>query len=234
MKIIQASVTDAPAVATLFDKYRQFYKQAPNYDGCLAYLQARLENRESTVFLALDDDGTALGFTQLYDSFCSVAMRPIVYLYDLYVDEPARRQGVGEALMARAEQYAREQKASRLTLETGIENQQPVQGSLWTDFNSDGLIDLFVGFDLGVSVRAAHGCTEDHARHGSVAAELGAANNFVDTIRANRAGADDFEGVFERNVVHYTVSPRSSAAASCTAARILSYPVQRQRLPASQ
>ena len=122
MKIIQATPADAPAVATLFDKYRQFYRRAPDYEGCLTYLRARLENGESTVFLALDHDGNGLGFTQLYDSFCSVAMRPIVYLYDLYVDEPARRQGIGEALMARAEQYAREQNASRLTLETGVEN----------------------------------------------------------------------------------------------------------------
>ncbi len=34
---------------------------------------------------------------------------------------------------------------------TGILDQQPVQGSLWTDFNQDGQIDLFVGIDGGIS-----------------------------------------------------------------------------------
>lgn len=35
--------------------------------------------------------------------------------------------------------------------ETGIQDQQPVQGSIWTDFDQDGLLDLFVGIDLGMS-----------------------------------------------------------------------------------
>ncbi|MBX2821664.1 MAG: VCBS repeat-containing protein [Rhodothermaceae bacterium] len=35
--------------------------------------------------------------------------------------------------------------------EIGIRDQDLVQGSLWTDYNQDGLIDLFVGIDGGIS-----------------------------------------------------------------------------------
>ena len=35
--------------------------------------------------------------------------------------------------------------------ETGIRGQDLVQGSLWTDYNQDGLVDLFVGIDGGIS-----------------------------------------------------------------------------------
>ncbi|MEM7334755.1 MAG: GNAT family N-acetyltransferase [Chloroflexota bacterium] len=122
MKITQATVNDVDAIAVLFDKYRQFYEQEPNLAGCTAYIKARLENNESTIFIARLDSGETVGFTQLYDSFCSVNMTPIVYLYDLFVDEAQRRHGVGRALMARAEQYARDNNASRLSLETGIDN----------------------------------------------------------------------------------------------------------------
>ena len=122
MKIIRATVGDSGTIAPLFDKYRQFYKRAPDLDGCQSYLENRLGNDESIVFLALADDGTPVGFTQLYNSFCSVAMKPIVHLYDLYVAETARRQGIGRALMEEARKYAEGQNADRLILETGLDN----------------------------------------------------------------------------------------------------------------
>jgi len=129
MKIYRATLNELDDTAILFDKYRQFYEQAPDYDGCRAYLQARLENDESVIFVAQDDvvqeDKCKLvGFTQLYHTFCSVARTPIIQLYDLFVDPEARRQGVGRALMNQATAYAKESGASRLQLETGIENTQ--------------------------------------------------------------------------------------------------------------
>ena len=147
MKITQATVNDVEKIAILFDKYRQFYEQAPNLEGCRNYIQTRLENGESTIFMAQLENGETVGFTQLYDSFCSVAMTPIVYLYDLFVDKPQRRTGVGKALMARAEQYARENNASRLTLETGIDNSkaQALYESIGYVRNTE-----FYGYDFGI------------------------------------------------------------------------------------
>jgi ribosomal protein S18 acetylase RimI-like enzyme len=74
------------------------------------------------IFLALDKAGNALGFTQLYPGWCSVSASPTWVLYDLYVDASVRQRGVGRALMHAAEKMARKSRASRIDLETAIDN----------------------------------------------------------------------------------------------------------------
>ena len=74
------------------------------------------------IFAAQTDDGDIVGFTQLYRSFCSVEMKELIYLYDLFVAPRARRQGVARALMDAARQYAHDRGAGRLQLETAISN----------------------------------------------------------------------------------------------------------------
>jgi len=64
----------------------------------------------------------ALGFTQLYATFCSVEAAPILVLYDLFVDAEYRRLGVGKALMNRAQAHAIDSGAARIDLETAIDN----------------------------------------------------------------------------------------------------------------
>jgi ribosomal protein S18 acetylase RimI-like enzyme len=52
----------------------------------------------------------------------TLAMRPIWFLEDLYVDESARGQGVATQLLAHAEVFARSNGAERLTLATAHDN----------------------------------------------------------------------------------------------------------------
>jgi len=122
MNITRAEIDDVADVSRLFDEYRQFYAQDPDYPACERYIRTRLTNDESIIFVARAADGEILGFTQLYQSFCSVEMRAICYLYDLYVAVDARRTGVGRALMERAREFADESGAVRLTLETQTGN----------------------------------------------------------------------------------------------------------------
>jgi ribosomal protein S18 acetylase RimI-like enzyme len=63
-----------------------------------------------------------VGFTQLYATYCSVDATPIWVLYDLFVDDSARRLGAGKALMDRALEHAKQSGASRIDLETEINN----------------------------------------------------------------------------------------------------------------
>ncbi len=121
MKIIQASEEHVEAVAELFDLYRQFYGQAPDRATADAFVRARIRNRESAVFLALEN-GQAAGFTQLYPSFCSVGAIQIQILYDLFVKPEFRRRGIAEALMRRAAQFAAKSGAGRIDLLTGVDN----------------------------------------------------------------------------------------------------------------
>lgn len=124
MIIRQATAADLDLVAPLYDAYRQFYTQPPDLATARTFIGDRIRRNESTVFLALEDDGsTALGFTQLYPAFCSVAAKPYYVLYDLFVAPEARRRGVARLLMERAREFATKSGAFRLELQTARTNQ---------------------------------------------------------------------------------------------------------------
>ena len=117
--VARAMAEDVAAVAEMFDLYRQFYEQAPDPDKCRAFIEKRITRSESIVFIARDgDDGSGLGFTQLYPTFCSVDASRIIVLYDLFVRPEARNRGVGRRLMEQARIHATAAGASRLQLET--------------------------------------------------------------------------------------------------------------------
>ena len=122
ISIIQASAAELDQVSALFDLYRQFYSQKASLVLAKEYIGERLARGSSVIFLALDTNKNPLGFTQLYPSYCSVAAAPIWILYDLYVDSDARNNGVAKALMNRALLLAQETGASRIDLETAIDN----------------------------------------------------------------------------------------------------------------
>jgi ribosomal protein S18 acetylase RimI-like enzyme len=124
MIVRQATTADLGMLAPLYDAYRQFYTQPPDLPAARTFIGDRIRRGESTVFLALEDDGSrALGFTQLYPAFCSVAAKPYYVLYDLYVANEARRRGVARRLMERARKFAIETGAFRLELQTARTNQ---------------------------------------------------------------------------------------------------------------
>lgn len=122
MKIIKASLEFIEQLIPLFDGYRVFYKQLSNPKAARVFLTNRLKEKDSVIFLALDEAESGLGFTQLYPMFSSVSMQGSYVLNDLFVAERARGQGVGGALMEQAKQFARETGSKGLTLETGIDN----------------------------------------------------------------------------------------------------------------
>jgi len=122
MRIIRANQEHLDELAGLFDQYRVFYQEVADRKACRDFLAARLMHEQSVVFAAQSDQGCLVGFTQLYCSFCSVELKPLVYLYDLFVDPAARRTGVARALMERARTFALEQGAGRVTLQTALDN----------------------------------------------------------------------------------------------------------------
>ena len=122
LKIIQATTDHTRLIAPLFDAYRQFYQQPANLDLAHAYIHDRLSKNECTIFLALNVDSHALGFTLLYPSFCSVAAKNIWVLYDLFVAPQFRRTGIARALMNRAEKLGADTQSAWLKLETAHTN----------------------------------------------------------------------------------------------------------------
>lgn len=119
--IRRAGAEDLDALAVLFDAYRQFYGQVSDVQGAHAFLEARLANGESVVFIADGANGAA-GFTQLYPLFTSVGMRRLWLLNDLYVAPEARRTGTARALMGEARTHAARTGAAGILLETQLTN----------------------------------------------------------------------------------------------------------------
>ncbi len=117
-----ATIEDLSQVAQLFDAYRQFYEQLPDIALAKAFIAARLNNKESVIFVAENSEGKLIGFCQIYPSFCSVAATKIGVLYDLFVDSTARKTGAGRALMLAAHEYAANNGMARLDLSTAKNN----------------------------------------------------------------------------------------------------------------
>lgn len=117
-----ARIEDLDCVAALFDAYRQFYRQPPDLPLARRFIRERMDRRESVIFVAEDDAGRLVGFTQLYPTFCSVRAAPTFVLYDLFVAPGARGTGAGRALMQAAEAHATSSGAARLELSTAKTN----------------------------------------------------------------------------------------------------------------
>lgn len=120
-KILMATEAHLPQLLPLFDAYRQFYGQESDLAGAGEFLKNRIRKQESILFLALSGTAPA-GFTQLFRSFSSVSLQPLLILNDLFVAAPFRKKGIGEALLLKAQDYCREKKYKGLALETAVDN----------------------------------------------------------------------------------------------------------------
>jgi len=122
VKISVATKADVAAIAHLFDAYRQFYAYPPDLLLASTYIAERIEKADSLILLAQHANAQALGFCQLYPTFCSLEAKPIYALYDLYVAPAARGAGIGNLLLLASEQSAREHGMCRLDLTTAKTN----------------------------------------------------------------------------------------------------------------
>lgn len=120
--IRKASIADLSQLADLFDAYRQFYAQTPDFLLATQFLSERISNQESVIFVAENEPKQLIGFCQIYPSFCSVIAAKIGILYDLFVDGNTLKTGAGRALMLAAHEYAAKNGMVRLDLSTAKNN----------------------------------------------------------------------------------------------------------------
>ncbi|PQB04003.1 GNAT family N-acetyltransferase [Aureitalea marina] len=122
MQIISATLSDLEDLTQLFDGYRKFYKQSSDIEAAREFLKERLNHHQSRCLICKDENGIAMGFTQLYPTFSSVSMQHNWILNDLFVHPDHRSKGVGKALLLAAQRFAREDGAKGLVLETATDN----------------------------------------------------------------------------------------------------------------
>ncbi|MFC7686428.1 GNAT family N-acetyltransferase [Ureibacillus sp. GCM10028918] len=121
MELYQATMEDLEGTSHLFNLYRIFYKKDSNLEGAGDYIKERIDRKDSVIFVVKDND-KYIGFTQLYPTFSSISMKRAWILNDLYVVEEARKAGVGEMLLNKARDFAKETGAKSLSLSTAINN----------------------------------------------------------------------------------------------------------------
>lgn len=125
MDIKRIDNTERHLVVDLFDKYRMFYKQPSDKQLAEKFIKERLENNESIIFVALEQENgkeIPIGFTQLYPKYTSLRALKNWILNDLYVEPEHRKKGVGEKLIRTAMQFAKDNQARFVQLETAVDN----------------------------------------------------------------------------------------------------------------
>jgi GNAT superfamily N-acetyltransferase len=122
MTIRQATIADLDAIVPLFDAYRQSYRKPADLDLACQFLLERFQHNESIIFVALDQNSTAVGFTQLFPRFSSGAAARLLVLNDLFVVPAARKRGIARRLLQASAAYGKAVGAVRLTLSTEVAN----------------------------------------------------------------------------------------------------------------
>jgi ribosomal protein S18 acetylase RimI-like enzyme len=125
IEIKRITPTESDFVVELFDKYRVFYKQPSDIELAKNFIQARLDNNESVIFIATVNDANKtvpVGFVQLYPKFSSGRALKIWILNDLYVEPQYRKQRIGESLIKTSLKYAKEDGAKHVELSTAVDN----------------------------------------------------------------------------------------------------------------
>ncbi|MSR02659.1 MAG: GNAT family N-acetyltransferase [Gemmatimonadetes bacterium] len=119
----QATPDDLEPVAHLFDQYRQFYRRTSDLAAARAFIESRLQNGDSIIFvIQAEPAGALVGFTQLYPLFASLSIGRAFVLNDLFVSPVARGLGLGRHLLERAAEYGRDTGARYLELSTETTN----------------------------------------------------------------------------------------------------------------
>ncbi len=125
MTIKRIDLSESNLVTELFNEYRMFYNQPSNFSLAESFINTRLENNESVIFVALEQNGQnhiPIGFTQLYPVYSSVRACKNWILNDLFVQKEYRGKSVGYQLIKTALQFALDSGATFVELSTATDN----------------------------------------------------------------------------------------------------------------
>ncbi len=79
ISVTNAALANFEGVPELFNLYRMFYKQEKNLSLASDFISERAGNSVSIIFVAQNEAGDYLGFTQLYPIFSSVSAKKVGY-----------------------------------------------------------------------------------------------------------------------------------------------------------
>ncbi len=119
-KIERITLEKLNNIYPLFHEYRRFYRKEVS-SSAETFLQDRIKNNESVIY-AIFENNQAVGFVQLYTTFSSLNLGKVVILNDLYIVPEFRRKKCASELVKCAIEFAKESKATSVSLSTQIAN----------------------------------------------------------------------------------------------------------------
>jgi ribosomal protein S18 acetylase RimI-like enzyme len=127
-----------------------FFKAITDADELEAYFETVLANPNNRVILA-EDDAAALGYIwfqeQLVPETPFTWPRQRTYIYQIAVDEAARRRGIGSALLAHVEELAHDAGIDTLALDTWASN-----STAQAFFSARGYSTLTIGCEKQIGI----------------------------------------------------------------------------------
>lgn len=121
--LIQAVDFSSAAQCTDFLDLLEHYMLGPTGNGqpmapeLRARLPLELARRPTVLCFMAYENGKAAGLINCVEGFSTFAGKPLLNVHDIIVHEGFRRRGIARALLAHAEQVARERGCCKLTLE---------------------------------------------------------------------------------------------------------------------
>jgi len=113
---------DLNQFSELFDAYRMFYGKTTDIEGAKTFLEERISNKDSELFVVETTENKLVGFVQLYPLFSSTRMKKFWLLNDLFVYPESRGKGVSIELIEMAKTLVAESNACGMFLETEKSN----------------------------------------------------------------------------------------------------------------
>lgn len=142
MNIREVKTSDLDQLSILFNSYRIFYGKESNIDISKKFLESRISNKDSKMFIC-EVNNILTGFVQLYPLFSSVRVSKYWLLNDLFIDSEFRGKGYSKLLIDRAKELVLESLACGMMLET--EKSNKIGNSLYpkTGFKINDLSNFY-------------------------------------------------------------------------------------------
>jgi ribosomal protein S18 acetylase RimI-like enzyme len=139
VKIRSATEQDAPAAARLMTQLAE--ETRGNIDpGVEDRLGAMIELPQHAIFVAEDEEGQVAGLLNASQRWTLWHTGPCALIEELVVDEGARRQGIGRALIGAALDWAGSQGCSEVEVSTDHDNTDAQAFYRQIGFESEALL----------------------------------------------------------------------------------------------
>lgn len=111
LAIREARESDFPQLIALFQEFAHFQKTPEKMINTVAQMQQEKEFFQG--FVAVDDQGTIVGYATWFFTYHTWVGK-CLYMDDLYVNQAYRGQGLGQQLLQRVIQQAKETACNRM------------------------------------------------------------------------------------------------------------------------